>query len=416
MKHYDLIQVLWVEDDKSIINQLKKNAFYSGLELVAYPCWDDAKEALESDYDRWSAIILDAKCKHHRDSADSAVVFLREALMGIAVLAEKKNRVIPWYVLTGGDTSEVSDSINEERLKWDKDWTESTNKKYYSKNTDTEMLYNRIRYHANVSPRLQLQKIYYDALEQLEKINRDSYDIILNIFESMHFPKSHPDFNPILYYNQLRQILEYVYIEANKVAIIPDECISSTGEVNLSQCCHYLSGNDATVLKIRYGERGERVVPKHIQDMMVHILTLGNINSHASRISEEEEHNLKNYINENVYNSRFLIYSLALQLCEIVMWMNRYIANHPNKDENQKKCVKLESIEGCNKEISEDEKIGVVDFDGSLYHLGENFLLNKSLIENKGWLGKKVKVVEFDKNKKNNKYPFFAFKIQPVKE
>ena len=416
MRQFDLIQVLWVEDDPVVTETFPLKAENFDLELVAYPCWDDAKEALENDYDRWSAIILDAKCKHHRDSTDSAVVFLREALKDISVLAAKKDRVIPWYVLTGGDISEVSDSINEERLQWDKYWTETTNKKYYSKNTDTEDLFERIKQNSQISPRLQLQKIYYDALEQLEKINRDSYDIILNIFESMHFPKSHPDFNPILYYNQLRQILEYVYIEANKVAIIPDECISSTGEVNLSQCCHYLSGNDATVLKIRYGERGERVVPKHIQDMMVHILTLGNINSHASRISEEDEHNLKNYINENVYNSRFLIYSLALQLCEIVMWMNRYIANHPNKDENQKKCVKLESIEGCNKEISEDEKIGVVDFDGSLYHLGENFLLNKSLIENRGWLGKKVKVVEFDKNKKNNKYPFFAFKIQPVKE
>ena len=226
----------------------------------------------------------------------------------------------------------------------------------------------------------------------------------------MHFPKSHPDFNPILYYNQLRQILEYVYIEANKVAIIPDECISSTGEVNLSQCCHYLSGNDATVLKIRYGERGERVVPKHIQDMMVHILTLGNINSHASRISEEDEHNLKNYINENVYNSRFLIYSLALQLCEIVMWMNRYIANHPNKDENQKKCVKLETI-------SENDKIGFVEFDGTSYHLGDNFLLNKSLIENRSWQGKRIKVVDYIINNKEinaSKYKFYARYIELV--
>lgn len=96
--------------------------------------------------------------------------------------------------------------------------------------------------------------------------------------------------------------------------------------------------------------------------------------------------------------------------------MNRYIKEHPNKEENQKKCIYLESFDDINKEISEDNKIGIIEFDGSSYHLGENFLLNKSLIENKGWLGKKIIVVEFGNNKKNNKYPYFAFKIQPVDE
>ena len=50
----------------------------------------------------------------------------------VSVLSEKNGRVIPWYVLTGGDETEVSDSINDERMQWDRDWTESTNKKFYS--------------------------------------------------------------------------------------------------------------------------------------------------------------------------------------------------------------------------------------------------------------------------------------------
>ena len=77
MKHYDLTQVLWVEDDPLVTESFPLKAEDFDLELVPYCCWDDAKDALEKDYDRWSAIILDAMCKHHRDSADSAVVFLR---------------------------------------------------------------------------------------------------------------------------------------------------------------------------------------------------------------------------------------------------------------------------------------------------------------------------------------------------
>ena len=190
MKHYDLIQVLWVEDDPVVTETFPLKAENFGLDLVPFPCWDDAKEALENDYDRWSAIILDAKCKHHKDSADSAVVFLREALKDISVLAVTKDRTIPWYVLTGGDTSEVSDSINDERLKWDKDWTDSTNKKYYSKNTDTEMLYNRIQYHAQVSPRLQIQKMYRNVFEAIEecKIDDEAYNALEDLLVPIHFP------------------------------------------------------------------------------------------------------------------------------------------------------------------------------------------------------------------------------------
>ena len=169
MKDYDLdlIQVLWVEDDPVVIEQYPLKAENFGLQLVAFPCWDEAKAALENDFDRWSAIILDAKCKYHRDSEDNAVVFLREALKDIAIICEKRGRVIPWYILTGGDTTEVSDSINDERMKWDFDW----NKKYYSKNVDNEMLYKRIKAHARKSPRLQIQQMYEDVFDAIEELD-----------------------------------------------------------------------------------------------------------------------------------------------------------------------------------------------------------------------------------------------------
>ena len=62
MKDYDLdlIQVLWVEDDPMVIENYPLKAENFGLQLVDFPCWDAAQAALENDFDRWSAIILDA--------------------------------------------------------------------------------------------------------------------------------------------------------------------------------------------------------------------------------------------------------------------------------------------------------------------------------------------------------------------
>jgi len=116
MRTYDFIQVLWVEDDPNVIETYPLEAENEGLELVHFPCWDEALKALRNEYDRWSAIILDAKCKQHKDSADNAVRFLGEALKDIYVVQKEKGRVIPWYVLSGQAETVISDSINDDRL------------------------------------------------------------------------------------------------------------------------------------------------------------------------------------------------------------------------------------------------------------------------------------------------------------
>jgi hypothetical protein len=335
MKHCDLIQVLWVEDDNSIINQLKKNAFFSGLELVAYPCWDDAKEALESDYDRWSAIILDAKCKHHRDSADSAVVFLREALKDISVLAEKKDRVIPWYVLTGGDTSEVSDSINDEREKWDKDWTDSTNKKYYSKNTDTELLYNRIRYHANISPLLQIHKMYHNVFDAIEEcgIGDEAYNNIEDLLVPIHFPEKieNKDFNDK--FKKARIILENIFRNMSTYGILPDW--GKNINVRWSSCIlsgkpamkYITDGEDIVVIEAK-----ESVLPVALNDVVRLMVNILPADVHA-KSSDANSVNLPDYIN-SVDGSTYLLKSIALQLCDLILWYRNYLRDHKDKEQN----------------------------------------------------------------------------------
>ena len=351
MEAYDLelIQVLWVEDDPEVRESYPIEAESKGLQLVSYPCWDEGKAALEREYDRWSAIILDAKCKPSIEDKDNAVRFLGEALKDIAVISKEKRRVIPWYVLTGGDESEVSDSITVDRMKWDADWTDIEKKKYYSKNKDRKKLWDRIREHAVKSPRFQMMEMYRDIYEKISKINKDACKIILDIFEVMHFPGDHPDFNPVLYYNQLRQILEWIFRYANRFGIIPDVLVNNI--VNLNQCCCYLSGKRTLAIKpqLRYGEEREnndcdRIVPQYIENILFLILNLGNINSHTTTIDEKEQEKIESFFVSNVSSSRYLIFSLALQVCEVTLWLNNYIDNHQNIEENKSKCKVLDDI------------------------------------------------------------------------
>ena len=48
----DLIQVLWVENDPEVTENYPVKAVTFGLQLEAYPCWDDARIALEKEFDQ----------------------------------------------------------------------------------------------------------------------------------------------------------------------------------------------------------------------------------------------------------------------------------------------------------------------------------------------------------------------------
>lgn len=72
----NLIQVLWVEDDPDNTQIYPIEASRYGLELVSFNCWEEAEKALVSDFKRWSAIILDAKCKYKKGDHDNAQRFL----------------------------------------------------------------------------------------------------------------------------------------------------------------------------------------------------------------------------------------------------------------------------------------------------------------------------------------------------
>ena len=334
MKPYDLIQVLWVEDDPKVTEAYPLKAESFDLELVPYSCWDDAKAALENEFDRWSAIILDAKCKYHKDSNDNAVVFLREALKDISVTCKDKGRIIPWYVLTGGDTSEVSDSINDERMKWDSDWTKGENKKYYSKNVDNESLYRRIRYHAQKSPRIQIQEMYRNVFDAIDKcsIDDEGYNALEDLLVPIHFPDQIEanDYNDK--YAKARSVLEYIFRSMSVHGMLPDW----GKQINLQWSSCLLSGMHATKIKdgkeIVVIESKKQVLPPVLKKVMKEMVRIIPAFCHSDN-KEENEIKKEEYL-KDVDNSSFLLKSFTFQLCDIILWYRNYLQEHPDEELN----------------------------------------------------------------------------------
>lgn len=335
MKAYDLVQVLWVEDDPKVTETYPLKAESFDLELVPFPCWDDAKAALENEFDRWSAIILDAKCKYHKDSKDNAVVFLREALRDISLICQDKKRVIPWYVLTGGDTSEVSDSINDERMKWDKDWTDSENKKYYSKNIDNESLYRRIRYHAYKSPRIQIQEMYRHVFESVVEcgIDDNGYNALEDLLVPIHFPKDIKDKDYNDKFEKARTVLEYIFRSMGSYGILPDW----GKQVNLQWSSCLLSGMSATKKddngnNIVVIECKKQIFPSVLKEALRSMTRIIPAFCHSDN-KEEKDVKKEEYL-ESVDDSTLLLKSFAFQICDLILWYRNYLKEHDTFENN----------------------------------------------------------------------------------
>ena len=214
------IQVLWVEDDPQITLTYPLEAALYGIQLVPFSCWEDAEKVLISDFKRWSAIVLDAKCKYKHDSHDNAAVFLTQAIHTIDTICTNRHRILPWYVLSGGSEEELNDLIIDSREEWDGDWN---HKKYYSKTTDRDMLFQRIPYHARVSPEMQIRLVYYpDVFKAIRNLELDVEIYMEELLLPIHARNySGKEYNEKM--TKIRKCIELIFQSMAKHGLLPNQ-------------------------------------------------------------------------------------------------------------------------------------------------------------------------------------------------
>ena len=405
MEQKEEYNVIWIDDEwdtigKSFIQICEKR---HNIHIKAFKTRREGMDALEQNLKFWDAVILDAKAYNNSSSDEVADVDgLYEAIRQIERL--KLKRYIPYFVLT-----------RQPDLMDDRMFEKSVGKFYKKDSEGQNKLLSDLKEEVSKSTRFRIKTIYHDAVEQLNDLDcEETIEDIVDILESMHYPEL--PFKPKLYFNPLRQALEYIFRAANKVGVIPDDFFPSDN-VNLNQCFMFLKGNDADKIGIRFGSSGDRLIPRNIENMMGLIINLGNANSHSKLSEAEIRETEKRFIKEGL-NSHYIIYSMALQLCEIAYWMNQYISEHPNKEENLRKCTKI-APPSSDKNEEIQELIGVIELHKGVYHIGSKVCLNPAFVQQRGWLGKKVRIVKYSENtneKSKNMFPYFASNIRLVEE
>lgn len=336
MEKNELLKVLWVENDPKVIESYQLDAETYGLELVCYPCWDKAKEALKTDDRHWSAIILDAKCQNHKNDIDDAQVFLVHALSDIKEFSKERGKVIPWYILSGASENEFTKSILEDRMAWDKDWTESTGKVYYAKGVDNEMLYRRIKVHAeNYSQMFQIHYIYNTVFDAMRETDLEEHIVSLeDLLLPIHFPniKKDTEYNDSGF-KKVRIIIESIFRSMITNGILP----YFGKKVNLFWSSFLLNGKNAIDQKGNVHFRfigSEPIIPKVMGD---------NLKAMSDNLPTDlhPTEGINNYL-ELVNQTTYLLKSYTFQLCDIILWYQNYLQTHQDVEANRKNWEKVE--------------------------------------------------------------------------
>lgn len=388
--------ILWIDDewDKMTTFQLECKELY-GLYLEPYRTRKEGMEALERNIEYWDAVLLDAKMFDDNNNEVASLVGLGKAKQRLDELSIR--RAIPYFISTG-----QPDLIS------DKNFKDLFGDYYVKGNDDVKLVEDMLKAIDNCDSQ-QIKTLYKDVFSGLDKLGVRQYvePILIDILLPLHYPAKEPNFKPVYHYNQLRQLLEYLFRACNMVGLVPDQCITD-GRVNLNQCSLYLAGKDAEKSGVRYGEKGERIVPDYVESIIRAILEFGNIHSHTVELEDEDMHKIESIF--RTAQSRYIIFGLTLQICEAVIWFSEYITKHDDKEINLLLCNKLHIEQSTN-----------IEADGAKKYLNREFVPEKDedgiwhceecYVKITSWESGKMELTEISLNtdkRTNTKYPYFA--------
>ena len=384
--------IIWIDDEyEKQIQFMNECVEIHKINLKPFHTQREGMDELARNLSKWDAVLLDAKMYDESENEVAKTTGLTKAITKISELSHKKK--IPYFISTG-----QPDLLSNELF-------EETFGKYYIKERDDVVLIEDMMNTIDSLPEKQIEYKYRDVYFAMGKMNLNVHakDIITSILLAHHFPSNEVPFDPLVYYNQLRQFLEYLFRACNKIGIIPDTCIPDN-VVNLNQCSLYLAGKNANHIGVRFGEPGERVVPLYIELVLRTILELGNIHSHTVELDEEDHDTLNEFF--RLAKSQNLIFGITLQLCDVLIWFSNYFQKNNDRQSNLLKCVKLNEETPAEKMMYYEGKEFIPEEDEEgIWHCSEC----KVCIQYWSFGKMRLKNVQpnTDKNSKN-KYPYFA--------
>ncbi|RAJ17833.1 hypothetical protein [Olleya aquimaris] len=302
--------ILWIDDEHNdeALFPFILQAEQQDIVLEGYGSFKEGFNALEANINFYDVILLDALFFEDENSQTPNPAGLGSAIQKINELRNKKS--FPYFVLSGQTHfTEVTNPILEAfKLRC-----------YNKKNPEDviELLQN-IKAEADMQTDLQIKHENQLLFEILNKYPDTIRDTFIAIFKGLKGFNNH--FDDQLYFTQIRIILETMFRMANTYGLLHDKCVQVGGDkVNLNESCLFLSGYDTNHLKVSCSVTH---FPKIIANNVKNIIHTTGAASHTTTVDVTQNIHIQAY--RKSINTPYLLYSLALQLMDILIWFDGY--------------------------------------------------------------------------------------------
>lgn len=319
MKTYN---VIWFDDEYDSLEILKEQATINGINHFGFANAEQGILDLEKNYQKYDAVIIDGL--FYRKAGQSGDVKTDSALADVFQKLDnlKDRKIIPSFILSG------QASFTKELNPFAKHYKE--NKVYDKQNeTDLELLWRDIKAEADLMDDTQIRHQFNEVFNNCDSlcINDEYQHFIITILKSI---KYNTRIDEMIYFAQLRKIIEVLFRRSEKAGLLHANCIKS-GEVNLSESSLFLSGLPTRYTAVTCKKPH---FPGIIAESVKRIIFITGAAVHTE---DEDIKSAKISIEElrKTTKTPFLIYSLVFQLMDIINWFKKYIDENPDKEKNQ---------------------------------------------------------------------------------
>lgn len=325
-----IYNILWIDEDTDSLN-FKEIAQRYNINVYQSRSWERGRIALTSRFESFSAVVLDGNCVIN-DGDKPTPDFLYQAVREMENIFAQHEEILPWYVLSSGSAPDFEKTLQRVSMGGRNDMEAEWGRVFFRKGQDMEELCVTIKHAAAQRKDNKVRTMYRDVFNTMSTyFTPDARQTMLDILKALHFPEESRDFDPVLYYTQLRRILEHLFRAANRLGMLPDEVLGPKDKVNLANSSLYLSGRDVNLGSkiVRYKRPGQYIFPPVIAQIVKSILVVANKNSHTVELDTQGRTVIQDYYN-SVHSNNFL-FGYTLHLCDVIIWFGRYARKNYSK-------------------------------------------------------------------------------------
>lgn len=315
MKRY---KVLWLEDEINLVEAFFDIADMENVELDHVESVNELKAKLNGkNIINYDAAILDAKGVIESLEEIPSLNAVHKANSYIDGLSGIK--VLPKFILSaqleGDENRNIREMLGEENI--------------FIKTKDEDKIIAKLKEEADKQIETQIRHEHYFLFNVLRNYDDDVQKMFMQIL--LGVKKGIDGLDDELYFTQLRIVLEHVFRKANEFGLLHDNCVQKgNNQVNLTDASLFLAGEDTKYSGVRCQISH---FPKIIAENVKNIIFTTGAASHTTVVDITKNIDVQEY--RKTVKSPYLLYSLAYQVMDVILWFDSYCESNTDVAKNK---------------------------------------------------------------------------------